>query len=403
MRETLKVVVLSTVGGVLAGVVSFGISRLRQWGATRFRVLLALNVMASMGGVVAFLYIAWDSISHGIPLPTGGSVVVVCGFLVLPVCGYFLGRELVISRNVRITLARIDAILRERDKHLAGETDLAEALGRALKAVHSIVSRNGPFFDAGEWKVDKSELEVCHRNGKETTRYAVTIGERLRTALQKSPFESYSIASDEIKYVTAKANFMWVIDPIDGSRHLARNLPLLTTSIALVKDEQPLVSVVYAPVTNELFFAVRGKGAYLNAWANHLHVSRREMKDALIHVEFPNRDLTGKFADDFAKQCGTVSRIFSEAYRVRGLGLGSLGLAYVAKGCFDAYVTFSGTTLKNDVYAGLLLVEEAGGQVVTFPVPRLREDSIRVLAANPQIFDSIRAMISSSRPPGART
>ncbi len=88
--------------------------------------------------------------------------------------------------------------------------------------------------------------------------------------IKNSPFAfaSCNVESDEtISFKMRDAGYTWVLDPIDGSRHLGRGLPLFTTSVALLKNDEghgvPILGVIYAPVTKELFFAVEGCGAYL--------------------------------------------------------------------------------------------------------------------------------------------
>ena len=159
------------------------------------------------------------------------------------------------------------------------------------------------------------------------------------------------------------ATHTWVIDPIDGSRHLMRHLPVFTTTMALVNEHyETILAMIYAPITGELFFAVRGCGAFLNDWDAPLQVSGREPDNAYVYAEFPNVDTQEGSQSEFNRRCKSLKRIFRTFNRVRGFGLGSMGMAYVAKGAFDAYVTLSGKTRKCDVLAGALLVNEAGGR-----------------------------------------
>lgn len=163
----------------------------------------------------------------------------------------------------------------------------------------------------------------------------------------------------------ANDNYTWVVDSIDGSRQMVRSLPLFTVSIALVDTKcAPVLGLIYAPVTGELFFAVRGVGAYLNNWETRLQLGNLDgavRERAVVHMEFPNSSTKAK--PELRKLIDGAGRIFEEVYRVRGLGVGTLGLAYTAKGAFDAYVTFASGTTNCDVLSGQLLVEEAGGDV----------------------------------------
>jgi hypothetical protein len=122
-------------------------------------------------------------------------------------------------------------------------------------------------------------------------------------------------------------------------------------------------------------------------------VPEKDIEDALVYVEFPNRRLVPGFQPDFDAQCASLQSLFGRVNRVRGFGLGSLGLAYVAKGVFDAYLTLAGTTLRNAVVAGALLVKEAGGRVHPLAVPHVVRNNTRVVAANPRVCDELRKMV----------
>jgi fructose-1,6-bisphosphatase/inositol monophosphatase family enzyme len=155
--------------------------------------------------------------------------------------------------------------------------------------------------------------------------------------------------------------------------------------------------MVYVPVTGEIFFAVEGFGAYLNNWDKPIHVSANPLlagpnspKDAMLHVEFPNVTLKEGKCEEFSRMCGVVSRLMENADRVRGLGLGSLGLAYVAKGAFEGYVTLAGSSEWTDVAAGVLFVKEAGGQVCMQNCAELVKDGVRVIASNKECFDQLK-------------
>lgn len=167
-------------------------------------------------------------------------------------------------------------------------------------------------------------------------------------------------------------NYRWVLDPIDGGFHFVRNIPLFTTCVSLQKQEEngtwiTHFSAIYIPLTKELFFAVKGKGAYLNTWDCRLPLERNmDLSTSIFYFEFPNKtmfdldninNLGGK--GKYVAACNLLQEIFPKVGKVRGFNLGSFGLAYVAKGSFDAYISLSGSTSYYDSAAGILLVEES--------------------------------------------
>jgi fructose-1,6-bisphosphatase/inositol monophosphatase family enzyme len=195
----------------------------------------------------------------------------------------------------------------------------------------------------------------------------------------------------------------WIIDPIDGSRHLMRHLPLFTTTMVLVDEHyEGMLAMIYVPITGELFFAARDHGAYLNHWNDRekLSVSAMGAENAYAYVEFPNEDTPPA---EFHANCESLRQIFEKVYRVRGCGLGSLGMAYVAKGAFDAYITLSGKTRRCDVLAGAFLVKEAGGVAQIADArprkagrpPSLAE--VYAIGGNPGLYDDLMGMEGISK------
>jgi fructose-1,6-bisphosphatase/inositol monophosphatase family enzyme len=171
------------------------------------------------------------------------------------------------------------------------------------------------------------------------------------------------------------SEYAWVVDAIDGGRHMARGLPLFSVALALVdRQYRPVLGMIYAPVSRELFFAAVGIGAFANSWDRPIQL--RELghdiaADTLVHMEFPNNSTAS--TEEFDQLVTAATKVFRHASRIRGLGLGSLGLAYTAKGAFDGYITFASGTTRCDVLAGELLVKCAGGEVEPVPVRCLME------------------------------
>lgn len=148
---------------------------------------------------------------------------------------------------------------------------------------------------------------------------------------------------------------MWVLDPVDGTCNLIHDLGMSAISLALVEEGWVVLGIVYNPFTGELFHAIRGQGAFLNGAP--IHVSdQQELADSLIAIGTSpyRKEWAG---DNFA----LFRRLFEVGSDIRRMGTASLDLAYVACGRMDAYLERG---LKPwDFAAGLLLVEEAGGQV----------------------------------------
>jgi len=177
---------------------------------------------------------------------------------------------------------------------------------------------------------------------------------------------------------SADSEFLWIIDPLDGTTNFIHGFPVYCVSIALSHKGQVTQGVVYDPTRNDLFVATRGRGAFLND--RRIRVSRRaEMDEALLGTGFPYRD--PEAMDKYVR----MFRVMSEhSAGVRRAGSAALDLAYVAAGYFDGF--FEIGLQPWDIAAGSLLVSEAGGLVGNFQGEGGYLESGSVLAGNPKIF-----------------
>lgn len=149
----------------------------------------------------------------------------------------------------------------------------------------------------------------------------------------------------------------WIIDPLDGTTNFLHGIPHFAISIALERDGQIVAGVIHNPITDELYFAERGQGAFLIApyTERRLRVSARSQLDlAVIGTGIPHRG-----RGDHERYTGQLGRVMAQVAGVRRMGAASLDLAYVAAGRFDAY--WEEGLQPWDMAAGLLLVTEAGG------------------------------------------
>jgi myo-inositol-1(or 4)-monophosphatase len=178
----------------------------------------------------------------------------------------------------------------------------------------------------------------------------------------------------------------WIIDPLDGTTNFLHGIPQFAISIALERDGQIVTALVFNPVSNELFLAEKGHGAYLND--KRLRVAnRKSMKEALFATGIPflGRGDHDRFSRELSAVMGTTSG-------VRRFGAASLDLAFVAAGRVDG---FWETGLSPwDVAAGILLVREAGGVVTDFSGGAEMMARREILCANealhPQLMKLIR-------------
>ena len=174
------------------------------------------------------------------------------------------------------------------------------------------------------------------------------------------------------------SEYVWIIDPLDGTTNFIHGLPVYCVSIALAVKGKIEQAVVYDPTRNDLFTATKGRGAYLND--RRLRVSKRvRMQECLISTGFPFRP-----GDDFNTYLRMMGDVMQRTAGLRRPGAAALDLAYVAAGYTDGF--FETGLQPWDVAAGSLLVTESGGLVGNFTgEPDFLEQN-ECMAASPRIY-----------------
>ena len=174
------------------------------------------------------------------------------------------------------------------------------------------------------------------------------------------------------------AEYVWIIDPLDGTTNFLHGFPQYCVSIALSHRNVITQGVIYDPIRNDLFTATRGRGAFLND--RRMRVSRRaHLRDCLIGTGFPFRD--GKHLDTYLAMMKTM---VVQSAGLRRPGAAALDLAYVAAGFYDGF--FEIGLNAWDIAAGSLLVLEAGGLIGDLSGEGDYLQSGQVIAATPKVF-----------------
>ena len=192
----------------------------------------------------------------------------------------------------------------------------------------------------------------------------------------------------------ANADYVWIIDPLDGTTNFLHGFPQYCVSIALSHRGTVTQGVIYDPVRNDLFTASRGRGAFLND--RRIRVSRRQhLRECLIGTGFPFRD--GAHLDTYLKMMRTM---VEQAAGIRRPGAAALDLAYVAAGYYDGF--FEIGLNPWDVAAGSLLVLESGGLIGDLAGEGDYVYGGEVIAATPKVFAQMVKMLSPYREALAR-
>jgi myo-inositol-1(or 4)-monophosphatase len=177
------------------------------------------------------------------------------------------------------------------------------------------------------------------------------------------------------------SEFVWIIDPLDGTTNFIHGFPVYCVSIALAVKGKIEQAVVYDPTRNDMFTATKGRGAYLND--RRIRVSKRtQMKDCLVSTGFAFRP-----GDDMPKYIAMFTDVMKITSSMRRPGAAALDLAYVAAGFSDAF--FETGLHAWDVAAGSLLVQEAGGLVGNFTGEADFLNQHECMAANPRVYGQL--------------
>lgn len=222
-------------------------------------------------------------------------------------------------------------------------------------------------------------LKITHKSERD---FATDVDHRAEAMIIETIRKAYpehAILAEE-SGEQGKHDFTWIIDPLDGTRNFAYNIPHYAISIAIRVDQKVEHGVIYDPVRDELFVASAGRGAQMNG--RRLRVSQRSLGEALIAFSYAGASQEESI--DFAKK---VARLSPHCGGVRYLGAATLDLAYLAAGRIDGY--FANRLKLWDYAAGVLLVREAGGIVTDWEGNESFSEEGQLIAAHPKLFKQL--------------
>lgn len=198
-------------------------------------------------------------------------------------------------------------------------------------------------------------------------------------------FPQHGILAEESGRQGGTSDFLWVVDPLDGTTNFAHRFPYFCVSIALVKGNEVVVGVVYDPIKKECFASEKGSGAFLND--ERITVSKSTtVLGSLLATGFPY-----DIATSTRTNLESFSRVNKASQGVRSLGAAALDLCQVAAGRLDAFWEL--VLQPWDLAAGGLMVKEAGGRVTDCFGERFNPLGSNVCASNGLIHDELLQLI----------
>lgn len=228
-------------------------------------------------------------------------------------------------------------------------------------------------------KIDKKHIRL--KKTSDFVTYVDKKSEKLIVNLIKKKFPDHHFLSEESIHDEDTSGYRWIIDPLDGTTNYIHQYMVFSISIALQKDGELIIGVIYDPIKKELFTAQRGGGSFLNN--KPIHVSKTsKLKDSLIITGFPFRNK--KVIDKYLK---LFKKIFLKVSDIRRDGSAALDLAFVACGRCDGF--FELGLSPWDIAAGSLIIQEAGGIVTDFSGENKFLKTGNIVAGNRKIHKEI--------------
>ncbi len=184
----------------------------------------------------------------------------------------------------------------------------------------------------------------------------------------------------------SERDWVWIIDPLDGTTNFLEQIPIFSVSVALMYKGLPVIGIVYEVCRDEMFYAYKGGGSWLNG--KSISVSKKEnLHEAVTATGFP---YTREF--DYDTALSVFKSFLTESRDIRRLGSAAVDLCYVAAGRFGVY--YEVTLNVWDVAAGVLIVTEAGGIVSDLSGDDHHLNNGQILATAPQFYDRALELVS---------
>ena len=252
------------------------------------------------------------------------------------------------------------------DHALSLAKEAAKSVRNPLRDLHGVV-------ESEEYKSDKSDVIT----------EADYLSENIITTAIENEYPAHNIVTEEGIHAESGSEYTWLIDPLDGTGNYANGNPNYSVSIALLKNDEPILGVVYAPETDELWTAISGKGAY----KDELPIKTTERSQLDESMLMSGYDPDGSFLTYFYQQTRGVRR----------LGSAALHLCYLANGSADAIWEFD--THPWDVAAGIVIAEEADASITDstgspFSV-YAEKDRQELVGSNGHIHDELMNQLKS--------
>jgi len=253
-----------------------------------------------------------------------------------------------------------------------------------LEYVKQLVAEAGEKIVKNSFGLDEGEIRF--KNEKDLVSEYDEGVENFLIAGIREKYPDHEVLGEETGRSGSSSEFCWVIDPIDGTTSFVHGQPFYSISVALRRNNETVLGIVYAPRLNEMFCAVKGEGTFLND--RKVVVSKRkELRHSVLATGFAC--LRAGLKDN---NLNNFNRIVPRLRGIRRYGSAALDLAYVSCGYLDGFWELN--LQSYDVAAGILLVQESGGVVTDFQNGK-RCPERGTLATNSFIHDEMVGLLKT--------
>ncbi len=248
---------------------------------------------------------------------------------------------------------------------------------KELKICQQAVKQAGKFLGKEFFNWDNKKLK--YKSGNERLTWCDKQAETIILKALNKHFPDYSILSEESGLKDKQSDYAWIIDPLDGTTNFTMHHSLFAVSVALLYKKEIVLGIIYEPILDELYYAVKGKGAFKNKKRIRVSKNFKLAKSITTYCH-------GMGPINTKKAHKVYEKFQSNYYHCYHFGCTSLELAAVAAGNTEAHLV-SGAKLW-DIAAGIILIREAGGLVTDWKNKKWTKNSKTLLAGNKTIHST---------------
>jgi len=254
--------------------------------------------------------------------------------------------------------------------------DIKLAKETAIKAIREA----GDILMLGLYK----EKKVSFKGRGDIVTHVDLESEKFILDLIRKNFPDHSILSEESGFTDKESEYIWVLDPIDGTMNYYHGFDTFCIGLCLLKNDELVISAIYNPVRDQFYFAQKGKGATLNG--EIIKVSNMSMENSIIATHLSSKK------DKRDRIIYKLEKICSAGMHIRMLGSSLSAITHIASGSLDAFFSVDKTN-PWDILPGALFVQEAGGKVTDIKGNKIGINSSSVLATNGKLHEKILSLL----------